>query len=134
MSENIKGIGKMSYHERKEAIELLTLYNEEKMTELAKSKVYDDGAIDVEFNPNSGCVFLIDEEYNCFMKNGEELDLFIYTPYKGVEGFFDEVMDEFMDLHPDDQDYMLGLATDELREKYPVLKEGAFKRFGGNNR
>ena len=134
MSENIRGIGKMSYSERKEAIELLTLYNEDKMTGLARSKVYDDGTIDVEFNPNSGCVFLVDEEYNCFMNKGGELDLFIYTPYKGVEGFFEEIMDDFMELHHEDQDYIIGLATDELREKYPVLKEGAFKRFGGKER
>lgn len=44
-----------------------------------------------EFNPNSGNVFLVDEDYNVGMMNGEDLEDFFSCPICGHEGFLEEM-------------------------------------------
>ncbi len=69
----------------------------------------------IGFNPNSGYVWLEDKDGSCIMLNGnDELDLCITTPY-GVEGFMDDIQQEYNwdELHPEDKEYLEGLLEDE---------------------
>ena len=43
------------------------------------------------FNPNSGCVWLQDEDYHCLMLNGDTLEEFVSCSYCGAEGFTTEI-------------------------------------------
>ena len=66
--------------------------------------VLDGSEINVEFNPNSGNVFLVDENYNVAMMNGDNLELFYSCPICGYEGFLNE-----MEHNPDNvecQEYL----------------------------
>jgi hypothetical protein len=89
--------------------ELLKLYRSNSLTTLASN--YFGELKRVGFNPNSGNVWLEDEDYNALMVNNDELDLFIYTPYSGIEGFLSDILDEndLDDLHQEDKDYLLEL-------------------------
>ena len=44
----------------------------------------------LEFNPNSGNVFLVDNDYRCYMMNGDKLEEFFSCGECGAEGFLDE--------------------------------------------
>lgn len=46
----------------------------------------------IEFNPQSGEVFLLDEDYNVAMMNGEFLEDFLNCPHCGFEGFSEDIM------------------------------------------
>jgi hypothetical protein len=64
--------------------------------------------VKVAMNKNSGCVFLTDEDYNSAMMNGDKLDMWIFTPYHGHEGFLEDLLDEYKpdDLNADDTEYL----------------------------
>lgn len=47
----------------------------------------------VGFNENSGYVFLMDEDYNTYMMNGDKLEQFYSCPNCGNEGFKEEFKD-----------------------------------------
>lgn len=117
VAEVIKGFSSLECErEQKIALELFGLMKEKKLTPLAESSFRLK--YDVYFNTGSGNVFLCDEDYNVLMERDGELDLFISTSYEGREGFFDELMDEFEDLHIEDKKQLRDLATDELKEGY----------------
>lgn len=48
-------------------------------------------SVAIEFNPNSGNVFLVDEDFNVAMMNGENLEDFFSCPECGHEGFLEEM-------------------------------------------
>ncbi len=52
-----------------------------------------DVGVAVEFNPNSGNVFLVDEDYNVAMMNGDKLEDWINCPECGHEDFDSEFLD-----------------------------------------
>ena len=85
--------------------EILTAYSENNLTELALSFFNTDG-VTVMMNQNSGNVFLTNSDYEVLMLRGDELDLFLTTPYDGREGFIDELMEEFDDMHQEDKEYV----------------------------
>ncbi len=68
---------------------------------------YNQG-IRVGFNMNSGYVFLINDEYQVAMYDdeSEELYSFYTTPYEGREGCYEELLQEYDDMHPEDQEFM----------------------------
>ncbi len=61
------------------------------------------------FNRNSGHVFLVNEDYQVAMLNGEDLEIFHSLPYCGGEGFLSELMADYnpSDLNADDIEYVL---------------------------
>lgn len=101
-------LGSAYYNDRTvlEAAELLRLLGEGKMTRLAKDYFYRDGNFYVTYNEGSGIVFLRDEDYSVLINDGGVLELFLSTPYEGVEGTYDELMEQYDDLHPEDQEYL----------------------------
>jgi hypothetical protein len=75
-----------------------------------------DNEIKVGFNKNSGYVFLTNSEYQVAMLDDEgKLYSFYFTPYEGREGSYQELLEEFEDMHPEDQEYM-----NDLKQFYEV--------------
>jgi len=69
-----------------------------------------DGGIKIGFNKNSGYVFLTNEEYQVAMlDNKGKLYSFYSTPYEGHEGSLEELLEEYDDMHPEDQEYINNL-------------------------
>jgi hypothetical protein len=68
---------------------------------------YNDG-IKVGFNRNSGYVFLTNSDLQVAMYDdeSEELYSFYSTPYEGREGSYEELLQEYDDMHPEDQEFM----------------------------
>lgn len=71
------------------------------------------------FNMNSGYVFLTNEDFDVCMLNGDKLESFYTSPYTGIEGFFDDLVQEFDDMEEDDKEWLIDLArilgrSDEL--------------------
>lgn len=52
-------------------------------------------------NKLSGCVFLVNDDYQVAMMNGESLEIYHTLPYSGIEGFMSDILEEndFDDLH-----------------------------------
>ena len=68
---------------------------------------YNQG-IRVGFNMNYGYVFLTNDDYQVAMYDdeSEELYSFYTTPYDGLEGCYEELLQEYDDMHPEDQEFM----------------------------
>lgn len=81
---NTQDISQFGFRELKEAARLLTAYTE------ADKNIIGDG-IHIEFNPNSGNVFLVDEDYRVAMMNEDVLEEFFSCPICGHEGFLDDM-------------------------------------------
>jgi len=52
------------------------------------------GKVKIMFNRNSGCVFLTDENYRCWMMNGDKIEEWFNCPYCGHEGFKEDMQHE----------------------------------------
>lgn len=63
-------------------------------------------------NTGSGYVFLVNEDYQVAMMNGNKLEIFHTLPYGGPEGFIEDIIAENApdDLHADDVEYILNAA------------------------
>ena len=74
--------------ERALAIELLQAWGEQGLP----NDFYEEG-VKIAFNRNSGCVFLVNDDYQCAMMNDDKLESFYTSPYDGHEGFIEELLD-----------------------------------------
>jgi hypothetical protein len=84
---------------------------------------YDDG-VKIGFNLNSGYVFLVNSDYQCCMVNGDKLESFYSSPYQGIEGFFDELVEEYATMHHEDQEWLRDVAKNIDRlDELPALEE-----------
>jgi hypothetical protein len=87
---NTQDFSKFGYRELDIAGDLLKAYANE-------PSILPGDTIQVEFNPNSGNVFLVDSEYNVAMFNGDKMERFYNCPNCGHEGFAEEFRtDEYM--------------------------------------
>ena len=90
-------------------------------SELLKAELpenfYDQG-VRVAFNALSGYVFLVNDDYQVAMFNGDKLAIHHTTGYSGLEGFIDELLDEYNpnDINSDDADYIVENAEIEGAE------------------
>jgi len=82
MPQNTQDLSEFGFIERQEAGRLLGALG----THHDKTDNMGDG-VKVEFNPMSGNVFLVDEDYNVAMMNGHDLETFYSCPQCGNEGF-----------------------------------------------
>lgn len=71
---------------------------------------FDDSGVKFAFNKNSGNVFLVNEEYQVAMMNGDTLESFYTSPYEGKEGFFSELIEEYPEMHREDREWFRKLA------------------------
>ena len=63
------------------------------------------------FNRNSGYVFLTNSEYQVAMLNDDNrLEEWHNTPYHGHEGFLEDLVDLYPEMHPDDQEWFDGMV------------------------
>ena len=124
MTENTRDLSEFGFRELDMAADLLKAY--------ANGKGPDDfepSGVAVEFNPNSGNVFLVNDEYQVAMLNGDgELESWYYTPYSGYEGFLDDLLDEADDSwEQEDIEYLIdiceNLGRDEDAENLRALIE-----------
>lgn len=57
---------------------------------------WDDSAVKLAFNPNSGMVFLTNEEYQALINTDDGVAMWYSTPYYGVEGTLETVAEAFV--------------------------------------
>ena len=78
---------------------------------------------------NSGYVFLTNSEYQvamCETNEQDQLELYSFytSPYEGKEGSFDELLEEYKDMHPEDQEWLQQIAENINRsDELPDLEE-----------
>lgn len=105
---NLENFG---YRELALAIELLTLYSEYKLPESFVKE-----GVTIMFNHYSGMVFITNAEYQVLATNKGKLELFYTTPYKGIEGYKEELL-EMLRIgeitHFEDVEFVLALTTDK---------------------
>jgi len=71
---------------------------------------FEQNGVTVMMNMNSGNVFLTNDEFQVAMLNGDELESFYTSPYEGREGFFDDLLDEYEDMHKEDKEWFRDIA------------------------
>lgn len=67
------------------------------------------------FNKMSGAVFLTNSEYDVCMVVDGKLEMWYCSPYEGKEGFFSELLEEYPDMHHEDQEWFRQIAKNEKR-------------------
>ena len=88
--QNTRDLSDFGAVERDEAGLLLTTLNSSK----DDTRFFGYGSVAVEFNPMSGYVFLVDEDYNVAMMNGDRLEDFITCPNCGGEGLLSDFRED----------------------------------------
>jgi hypothetical protein len=94
------------YRELAIAAELLTALSEGMCPDDFK---YDN--IKVCMNTYSGNVFLTNGDCQVAMMNEVDLESFYSSPYEGKEGFWEELVSEYEEMHPEDQKWMQEIAN-----------------------
>lgn len=89
---NTRNLEEFGYAEREEAGRLLSALG----TSKDNTEFLGDG-VAVEFNPYSGNVFLVDEDYNVAMMDGDYLEDFHTCPNCGGEGIAPEFREDNTD-------------------------------------
>ena len=88
-----------------------------------------NNGVRIAFNMNSGYVFLTNSEYQvamCETNEQDQLELYSFysSPYEGKEGSFDELLEEYKEMHPEDQEWFQEIADNINRsDELPDLEE-----------
>ena len=82
------------YRDIADAATILELWSDQKLTRLADYYFDNDGSITVNFNQNSGIVFLSNSDYQVLVESDGKLELFITTGWTGQEGTLDDLADD----------------------------------------
>lgn len=107
---------------RRELVEVRDLLTA--MIEHGLPKNFYDNDVHPMFNKNSGCVFLTNSEYDVCMVVDGKLEMFYSSPYEGKEGFFDNLLKEYADMHHEDKEWFRQIAENEERsDELPNLEE-----------
>lgn len=88
------------------------------LLQAAWPKNFADNGVRLAFNKGSGYVFLVNDDYQVAMFNGDNVEMYHSTPYHGHEGFITDLLDEYEpdELNQDDIDYILDNAEIEGAE------------------
>lgn len=89
-TENMADIMSCSI-ERKEVQNIITAWNEHGLPD----NFYLEN-VRFAYNRNSGCVFLVNDDCQVCMINGDVLEEFYTSPYEGHEGFINDLFDDYM--------------------------------------
>lgn len=85
---------------------------------------FDDDGVKIGFNRHSGNVFLVNSEYQCCMVSDGKLESFYSSPYQGIEGFFDELVEQYSNMHHEDREWLRDIAKNLDRlDELPTLEE-----------
>jgi hypothetical protein len=102
MSYYTENMGEFGYREIKELSKILNAWVENGLP-----IDFHQEEVKPAFNKNSGYVFLVNNEYQVCMLNGDKLDIWHTLPYSGEEGFLCDLLELDSDsLHQDDVDYI----------------------------
>jgi len=73
---------------------------------------FTEDSVRPAINRNSGYVFLVNEDYQVAMMNGDTLEEFYSLPYSGGEGFLSDLVEEHHpnELHEDDVAFIINAA------------------------
>lgn len=112
-------LSKFGMVELREGGKILTAYADRQLTDLANEHFSDDG-VKLAFNTSSGYVFLTNEDYQVLMLNGDKLDLWVWLGYEGKEGFVEDLMCEYEDMHEEDKEEFEQYLTDEQKQKLGI--------------
>ena len=88
-----------------------------------------NNGVKIGFNMNSGYVFLTNSDYQvamCTTNERDQLELYSFytSPYEGKEGSFDELLEEYKEMHPEDQEWFQQIADNINRsDELPDLDE-----------
>ena len=82
-------------------------------------KDFDASGVKIAFNPYSGDVFLTNDDYQTCIEVDGELFSYYSTPYNGIEGTFDDLLDQYEEMCNEDKEYIKELA----RMYYPESLE-----------
>ena len=88
-----------------------------------------NNGVKIGFNMNSGYVFLTNSDYQvamCTTNEQDQLELYSFytSPYEGKEGSFDELLEDYKDMHPEDQEWLQQIAENINRsDELPDLEE-----------
>ena len=94
---NHNDLSKLGKREISQLSQLLEKVSNNKLTLLAETFI--SNGINWEYNPNSDNLFLVDSDYNVLMYNDDLdlLDLWLFSPYYGYEGFLHDVLIQIND-------------------------------------
>ena len=105
-------LAEFGYRELRMVRDLLTA-----MLEQGLPQAFDPKGVVPMMNSGSGNVFLTNSEYQVAMMNGDKLESFYSSPYEGREGFKEELIEQFDDMHPEDQQWMIDMGLVEALEE-----------------
>lgn len=77
---------------------------------------FNEDGVKIAFNSNSGNVFLTNEDFQVAMVDGLCLESFYSSPYEGREGFFADLLEEYPDMHREDQEWFRDIAKATNKE------------------
>lgn len=89
---------------------------------------FDNSGVVLMMNRNSGNVFLTNEEFEVAMLTVDgTLESYYNSPYECREGFFEDLLAEYKDMHKEDKEWFRDLAetinrADELPKDVPEEK------------
>ena len=112
------------YREQEEAKNLFQAWRESGLP----VDFYNSG-VKIGFNINSAYVILTNSDYQvamCTTNEQDQLELYSFytSPYEGKEGSFDELLEEYEDMHPEDQEWFQEIADNINRsDELPDLDE-----------
>ena len=105
--------GKFGYREKAIAKDLIQALNDKKTPD-----DFELTGVRVAFNMMSGYVFLTNDDYQvCMIDDENNLYSFYTLSYEGLEGDFDELLEQYEDMHPEDQEQFRDIAKNIGREE-----------------
>ena len=79
---------------------------------------FNNDGVKVAMNMSSGYVFLTNSDYQVAMcDDNKKLYSFYSSPYEGREGCFEDLLDEYKDMHEEDKQWFKDIAENIGREK-----------------
>jgi hypothetical protein len=78
---------------------------------------FEQAGIKVGFNTHSGYVFLTNADHQVAMVDDQgKLYSFYSSPYEGKEGSYEDLKEEYDDMHPEDQEWFDDLTKSLNKE------------------
>lgn len=85
---------------------------------------YDTAEVKIAFNPYSGDVFLTNNSYQVCVEAEGELVSYYNAPYSNLEGTFEDLLIEYKEMCPEDQEWFRELAETYYKEyTLPVMSQ-----------
>ncbi len=108
------------YREMSMAAELLKQYADHGTGSVVGAE--PQGTIALGFNPNSGNVYMTDEDFNCYMLNDDgEVEQWVYLSHSGEEGFLTEIINKEMpELATMNDDDLLEIEALQIEYDYLI--------------